>query len=222
LFLFFSSLTTDDIENIEKNPEIMRKLNQGIDLRAYSRDIETELRTVEREAIEDCTYSSKEKQKFLEPAFFSFGTVLTSVFPFFLFPFSFFCGNADVGEAERMAMLYNEITTCEAVLEKLEDFLSKFQADISNIGDEIKQLQDKCMSSELKLKNRKARKRKKERKKFAETILLLQNVKELLAKFVEQVAVAKDLKKYAFAFLLLVDFFFAFFFSFKPHPLRRS
>lgn len=36
----------------------------------------------------------------------------------------------------------------------METLLSRFQSDISNIGIEIKHLQDECLGKEMKIKNR--------------------------------------------------------------------
>eukprot|EP00727_Mastigamoeba_balamuthi_P013481 m51a1_g8756 hypothetical protein (723) ;mRNA; f:104092-107233 len=60
-----------------------------------------------------------------------------------------------VKEAERFAELYNEIGSCDKILEAFETLLSSFQDELLSINSDIKALQDASVSSNAKIGNRK-------------------------------------------------------------------
>jgi hypothetical protein len=77
-------------------------------------------------------------------------------------------------ESERLADLHQQLCQCDSVLEKMENMLQTFQGSLGNISEEIKTLQDKSFSMNIKLKNRKG-------------------AEQQLAKFIQQAVVAPSL-----------------------------
>ena len=63
---------------------------------------------------------------------------------------------ADVAEADDIAKLHTDVTTCETVLMNMESMLQHFQDTLGGISREIRHLQDKSMEMNVQLKNRKA------------------------------------------------------------------
>lgn len=59
-------------------------------------------------------------------------------------------------ESKNMAQLHVQIQDTDIILERMEDMLGLFQADLGNISGEIQSLQDQSLSMNVKLKNRKA------------------------------------------------------------------
>eukprot|EP01117_Protostelium_nocturnum_P018395 TRINITY_DN7684_c0_g1_i1.p1 TRINITY_DN7684_c0_g1~~TRINITY_DN7684_c0_g1_i1.p1 ORF type:complete len:972 (+),score=390.64 TRINITY_DN7684_c0_g1_i1:90-3005(+) len=57
-------------------------------------------------------------------------------------------------EGDAVAILYEQIISCDKVLEELEGLLTNFQTDIKNVGQEIKILQEGCKAHQVKLNNR--------------------------------------------------------------------
>lgn len=57
-------------------------------------------------------------------------------------------------EAQKMAHLYSQITSCDGILRSMEQMLSCFQANLSNISSEIDYLQEASTTMSQKLKNR--------------------------------------------------------------------
>lgn len=55
-----------------------------------------------------------------------------------------------------MAQLHQQISSCDNILQSMEQMLSAFQADLGNISGEIQSLQEQSMSMSVKLTNRKA------------------------------------------------------------------
>eukprot|EP01104_Vermistella_antarctica_P010462 TRINITY_DN279_c1_g4_i1.p1 TRINITY_DN279_c1_g4~~TRINITY_DN279_c1_g4_i1.p1 ORF type:complete len:919 (-),score=301.86 TRINITY_DN279_c1_g4_i1:59-2785(-) len=104
----------DLMENFQDDVRVKEALEKGIDMRAYSKQVESELRVIERESIQDY-----------------------------------------IQESMNVATLHKQIVACDSILERMESMLGGFQADLGNISDEIKYLQDKSSSMSVKLKNRK-------------------------------------------------------------------
>ncbi|NXN13045.1 VPS52 protein, partial [Indicator maculatus] len=59
-----------------------------------------------------------------------------------------------IKESENIASLHNQITACDAILERMEQMLSTFQCDLSSISSEIRTLQEQSVAMNLRLKNR--------------------------------------------------------------------
>ncbi|XP_075345811.1 vacuolar protein sorting-associated protein 52 homolog [Mycteria americana] len=61
-----------------------------------------------------------------------------------------------IKESENIASLHNQITACDAILERMEQMLGAFQCDLSSISSEIRTLQEQSVAMNLRLKNRRA------------------------------------------------------------------
>ncbi|XP_058475002.1 vacuolar protein sorting-associated protein 52 homolog isoform X1 [Solea solea] len=61
-----------------------------------------------------------------------------------------------IKESQNIALLHNQITACDAILERMEGMLSGFQSDLSSISSEIQTLQQQSVSMNVRLKNRQA------------------------------------------------------------------
>lgn len=59
-------------------------------------------------------------------------------------------------ESERIATLYLQLQDCDGILGKMEDMLANFHDSLGNITDEIRVLQERSMSMNIKLTNRKS------------------------------------------------------------------
>uniref|UniRef100_A0A3B5MWF1 Vacuolar protein sorting-associated protein 52 homolog n=1 Tax=Xiphophorus couchianus TaxID=32473 RepID=A0A3B5MWF1_9TELE len=62
----------------------------------------------------------------------------------------------DIKESQNIALLHNQITACDSILERMEGMLSGFQSDLSSISSEIQTLQHQSVSMNVRLKNRQA------------------------------------------------------------------
>uniref|UniRef100_A0A8C7Y0G9 Vacuolar protein sorting-associated protein 52 homolog n=1 Tax=Oryzias sinensis TaxID=183150 RepID=A0A8C7Y0G9_9TELE len=117
-------LTTDEFildevdVHIQANLEddlVKEALKTGVDLRQYSKQVETELQRIEQASIKDY-----------------------------------------IKESQNIALLHNQITACDSILERMEGMLSGFQSDLSSISSEIQTLQQQSVSMNIRLKNRQA------------------------------------------------------------------
>ncbi|XP_053190620.1 vacuolar protein sorting-associated protein 52 homolog [Scomber japonicus] len=117
-------LTTDEFIldevdiHIQANLEddlVKEALKTGVDLRQYSKQVETELQKIEQASIKDY-----------------------------------------IKESQNIALLHNQITACDSILERMEGMLSGFQSDLSSISSEIQTLQQQSVSMNVRLKNRQA------------------------------------------------------------------
>ncbi|KAK2517365.1 hypothetical protein Q9966_014706 [Columba livia] len=61
-----------------------------------------------------------------------------------------------IKESENIASLHNQITACDAILERMEQMLGAFQCDLSSISCEIRALQEHSVAMTLRLRNRRA------------------------------------------------------------------
>ncbi|KAM9738285.1 vacuolar protein sorting-associated protein 52 homolog isoform 1-T1 [Menidia menidia] len=61
-----------------------------------------------------------------------------------------------IKESRNIALLHNQITACDSILERMEGMLSGFQSDLSSISSEIQTLQQQSVSMNIRLKNRQA------------------------------------------------------------------
>lgn len=61
-----------------------------------------------------------------------------------------------IKESQNIALLHNQITACDSILERMEGMLSGFQSDLSSISCEIQTLQHQSVSMNVRLKNRQA------------------------------------------------------------------
>ncbi|XP_064407979.1 vacuolar protein sorting-associated protein 52 homolog isoform X2 [Latimeria chalumnae] len=59
-----------------------------------------------------------------------------------------------IKESQNITSLHNQITACDAILERMEQMLSAFQSDLSCISLEIQTLQEQSITMNIKLKNR--------------------------------------------------------------------
>nr|XP_033779875.1 vacuolar protein sorting-associated protein 52 homolog isoform X1 [Geotrypetes seraphini] len=59
-----------------------------------------------------------------------------------------------IKESQNITSLHNQITACDAILERMEQMLSTFQCDLSSISSEIQTLQEQSIAMNIKLKNR--------------------------------------------------------------------
>ncbi|XP_058792719.1 vacuolar protein sorting-associated protein 52 homolog isoform X2 [Phymastichus coffea] len=59
-----------------------------------------------------------------------------------------------IKEAENIAGLYNQITSCDDILQQMESMLLGFQSDLGSISEEILSLQQKSISMSQQLNNR--------------------------------------------------------------------
>ncbi|XP_065185383.1 vacuolar protein sorting-associated protein 52 homolog [Sycon ciliatum] len=66
--------------------------------------------------------------------------------------------NASIGDyikaSESIASLHYQIHSCDGILERMEQMLSSFQADLGSISSEIQSLQEQSLSMNVQLKNR--------------------------------------------------------------------
>ncbi|KAI1285484.1 Vacuolar protein sorting-associated protein 52 -like protein [Halotydeus destructor] len=130
------SVGTDSIPGLDENlgDDIVREILQsGTDLRAYSQDVEKELRQLETESIGDY-----------------------------------------IKESPNIASLHSEINGCDKILERLEDILCTFQADLGNICQEILSLQEESVSLNIRLKNKQAV--RSDLSQFVDDIIIPENV----------------------------------------------
>ncbi|KAI9536823.1 Vacuolar protein sorting-associated protein 52 [Dissostichus eleginoides] len=118
------NLTTDEFIldevdiHIQANLEddlVKEALKTGVDLRQYSKQVESELQRIEQASIKDY-----------------------------------------IKESQNIALLHNQITACDSILERMEGMLSGFQCDLSSISSEIQTLQQQSVSMNVRLKNRQA------------------------------------------------------------------
>lgn len=61
-----------------------------------------------------------------------------------------------IKESENIASLHNQITACDAILERMEQMLGSFQSALSSISCEIRTLQEHSVAMNLRLRNRRA------------------------------------------------------------------
>uniref|UniRef100_A0A8C6WHJ0 Vacuolar protein sorting-associated protein 52 homolog n=1 Tax=Neogobius melanostomus TaxID=47308 RepID=A0A8C6WHJ0_9GOBI len=117
-------LTTDEFildevdTHIQANLEddlVKEALKTGVDLRQYSKQVESELQRIEQASIKDY-----------------------------------------IKESQNIALLHNQITACDSILERMEGMLSGFQSDLWSISSEIQTLQQQSVSMSVRLKNRQA------------------------------------------------------------------
>lgn len=117
-------LTTDEFildevdVHIQANLEddlVKEALKTGVDLRQYSKQVESELQRIEQASIRDY-----------------------------------------IKESQNIALLHNQITACDSILERMEGMLSGFQSDLWSISSEIQTLQQQSVSMSVRLKNRQA------------------------------------------------------------------
>jgi len=85
-------------------------------MREYSRQIETDLREVEKSSIDDCSYPL-----FLSNVFVSL--CLGSI----CFVSSSSLLETDIKEGNNLAYLHTQIRSCDAILETMESLLTGFQ-----------------------------------------------------------------------------------------------
>ncbi|XP_075907779.1 vacuolar protein sorting-associated protein 52 homolog isoform X1 [Nelusetta ayraudi] len=109
----------DEVDlHIQANLEddlVKEALKTGVDLRQYSKQVESELQRIEQVSIKDY-----------------------------------------IKESQNIALLHNQITACDSILERMEGMLSGFQSDLSSISSEIQTLQQQSVSMNVRLKNRQA------------------------------------------------------------------
>lgn len=94
---------------------VKEALKTGVDLRQYSKQVESELQRIEQASIKDY-----------------------------------------IKESQNIALLHNQITACDSILERMEGMLSGFQSDLWSISSEIQTLQQQSVSMSVRLKNRQA------------------------------------------------------------------
>ncbi|KAM7373695.1 hypothetical protein PAMP_008529 [Pampus punctatissimus] len=136
-------LTTDEFIldevdiHIQANLEddlVKEALKTGVDLRQYSKQVEAELQKIEQASIKDCLKLHMQ-----------------------VICFIFLTGRlSDIKESQNIALLHNQITACDSILERMEGMLSGFQSDLSSISSEIQTLQQQSVSMNVRLKNRQA------------------------------------------------------------------
>ncbi|XP_036362819.1 vacuolar protein sorting-associated protein 52 homolog [Octopus sinensis] len=61
-----------------------------------------------------------------------------------------------IKESQNIASLHKQIAACDTILERMEQMLNGFQADLSSISNEIQTLQEQSIAMNIKLKNRQA------------------------------------------------------------------
>ncbi|RWS07403.1 vacuolar protein sorting-associated protein 52-like protein, partial [Dinothrombium tinctorium] len=59
-----------------------------------------------------------------------------------------------INESSNIACLHSQISECDSILERLENMLCTFQADLGNICQEILSLQEQSVSLNIRLKNK--------------------------------------------------------------------
>lgn len=79
-----------------------------------------------------------------------------------------------IKEADNIAELHSQITSSDLILERLEGMLCAFQADLSNICQEILSLQELSASLNIRLKNKQAIRN--EMSEFIEDIIIPESV----------------------------------------------
>ncbi|XP_064616275.1 vacuolar protein sorting-associated protein 52 homolog [Liolophura sinensis] len=61
-----------------------------------------------------------------------------------------------IKEGQNIASLHKQISSCDTILERMEQMLNGFQGDLSSISNEIQTLQEQSIAMNVKLKNRQA------------------------------------------------------------------
>uniref|UniRef100_A0A674G805 Vacuolar protein sorting-associated protein 52 homolog n=1 Tax=Taeniopygia guttata TaxID=59729 RepID=A0A674G805_TAEGU len=61
---------------------------------------------------------------------------------------------SDIRESENIAELHNQISACDAILERMEAMLGAFQSSLSSLSGEIRALQGQAGAMNLRLQNR--------------------------------------------------------------------
>ncbi|XP_077447521.1 vacuolar protein sorting-associated protein 52 homolog [Stigmatopora argus] len=119
LDLTTDELILDEVDlHIQANLEdelVKEALQTGVDLRQYSKQVESELERIEQASIKDY-----------------------------------------IKESQNIALLHQQISACDSILERMEEMLSGFQSDLSSISSEIHTLQQQSLSMNVRLKNRQA------------------------------------------------------------------
>lgn len=114
------------MERDDELSSVREAVQNGVDLRAYSSQIEDELYHIESESVQDCSSSF----------------------------ISLLIGFVDVSNIEEASTLHSEIKNCDDILCKMESLLQGFQEDLGQISEEIKHLQKQSFSLNIQLKNR--------------------------------------------------------------------
>lgn len=104
--------------------------SQGVDLKSYSKQIESQLSDVERASVADCILIGW----FIVPYF--------EHTPYF-------------NSREEFIKLRDQMFHVDEVLGNFEDLLTVFQNDLKSISSEMRSLQNESMTMDIKLKNRK-------------------------------------------------------------------
>ncbi|EGG22341.1 Vps52 / Sac2 family protein [Cavenderia fasciculata] len=120
--LDITSILRSDIDgdiSIQDQETIKDALKKGIDLRQYSKQVEDELNTLDKETISDYFL---ERDEFLE--------------------------------------LYNHVEVVDGVLASLEKMLNDYYNELKSVGSEMSSLQERSMTMNYKLNNRKLTKEK--------------------------------------------------------------
>jgi hypothetical protein len=79
-----------------------------------------------------------------------------------------------VENSEHVIDLHNQMQECDNVLASMEEMLHGFQADLGEISEEIKHLQDDSLSMSIRLKNR--REAEEKLHKFLENVIIHPNL----------------------------------------------
>jgi hypothetical protein len=111
-----------DLARFKENPRVKRALEEGKDLRVYSREIEAELAALEQQCVSDYV------------ALAAPGSAGVSATPG--------SGNLDA-EVDSLSLLHSQLAGCDEILASMEGMLTHFQADLANISGEIQTLQEK-------------------------------------------------------------------------------
>lgn len=131
---------SENLQAFQEDAIIKEALDKGVDLRAYSKNVEDELKSLEQACIQDY-----------------------------------------IAHGDGLADLHGQIQSCDAILQKMESMLSNFQGDLSLISSEISHLQERSLSMNVKLKNRKAA--ESELYRFIKKIFLSEETVHILTTF---------------------------------------
>ena len=145
------------LRDLEAELEIFREhdvvkgiLDKGCDLQRYAREVEEKLRRVELDSIQDYiqesdNLSSLHHQVIAADLSHHFG-----------------------------GRLFHQIHDCDRILVTMEQMLGKFQSDLGQVSEEIRQLQSQSQTMSVKLRNRRA-------------------AEEALGNFIDHIAVPDDM-----------------------------
>ena len=138
-----------ELETFREHDVIKGILDKGCDLQSYAKEVEEKLRRVELDSIQDYIQESD-----------NLSSLHHQVIHHHL--------------SHHFTRLSNQIHDCDRILVTMEQMLGKFQSDLGQVSEEIRQLQSQSQTMSVKLRNRRA-------------------AEEALGNFIDHIAVPDDM-----------------------------